>query len=100
MPVTVQDFKTAWADKPNRDVAYALAEQYVAENAATLEPSLGDKSSDEIVQVVELCRAAGNDDAATAATMYELVKFERRQIGGEIKKVVSFPAPKRKDGAK
>lgn len=81
---TIQEFRAAWADKPNRDAAHAIAAQYVAENAATLEPILGDKSSNELVQMIELARLAGNEDMVTAITMYELVKFERRQIGGAL----------------
>ena len=53
MAVTIQDFKDAWADKPNRDKAFALAEQYVAENEGILEPILGGKTSDELVAVVK-----------------------------------------------
>ena len=82
---TVQDFVSAWADKPNRDAAYAIAEQYVAENAATLEPILGGKSSDELVQLVDLARAAGNHDMAQVVTMWELVKFPRKNIGGIVR---------------
>lgn len=81
---TIQEFRTAWADKPNRAAAYPIAEAYVAENAATLEPILAGKSSNELVQLVELARLAGNDDMATAVTMYELVKFERKQVGGSL----------------
>jgi hypothetical protein len=81
---TVQDFRTAWADKANRDKAIEIAEQYIAENAASLEPILGGKSSDECVQLVGLSRLGGNDEMATVVTMWELVKFPRKQIGGAV----------------
>lgn len=81
---TVQEFRTAWADKPNRAAAHAIADQYVAENAATLEPILGGKSSDECVQLIELARLAGNEELVTAITMWELVQFERKRIGGTL----------------
>ena len=93
---TIEEFKAAWADKPNRDQAYAIAEQYVSENAAVLDPILGGKSSDELVKIVDLARAAGNDETATVTTMYELVKFERKQIGGAVNAVPLNP-PKRKE---
>lgn len=80
--VTVQDFKNAWANKADRAPAMALAEQYVAENAAVLDPILGGKSREELVKIVDLARAAGNDDMAWTVTMWELVKFPRQQIGG------------------
>jgi len=82
--VTVQEFRTAWADKENRGAAYALAEQYVAENATVLEAIAGGKTSDECVQIIEALRASNNPDMETAITMYELVKFERKQIGGSL----------------
>lgn len=98
--VTVQEFRDAWADKPNRDAAVALAEQYVAENAALLEPILGDKTSEELVQVIDLARAAGNEDMVTTVTMWELVHFERKEIGGTIAKVIDLSAARRKPGGK
>lgn len=82
--VTVQEFRSAWADKDNRATAYALAEQYVAENATVLEAIAGGKTSDECVQIIEALRASNNSDMETAITMYELVKFERKQIGGTL----------------
>lgn len=97
--VTIQDFKDAWADKPNRDKAFAIAEQYVAENEGILEPILGGKTSDELVAVVSLARAAGNDEMATAVTIWELVKFERKQIGGvATTRPVNLPTPLRQKG--
>ena len=98
--VTIQQFRDAWADKPNRAAAFALAEQYVNENAATLEPILGDKDSDECVQLVSLARAAGNDDMATVVSMWELVTFERRQIGGALNVTapVNFPVKRIRGG--
>ena len=82
---TVAEFEAAWADKGNREAAYAIAEQYVAENAATLEPILGGKSSDELVKLVDLARAAGNPEMAQVVTMWELVKFARKTIGGVVR---------------
>jgi len=82
--VTVKEFQIAWDDKPNRDKAYALAEQYVAENVTMLEAIAGGKTSDECVQIIEALRASNNPDMAIAITMYELVKFERKQIGGSL----------------
>ena len=82
--VSVHEFTSAWADKPNRDKAIAIAEKYIAENAATLDPILGGKTSDDCVNLVSLSRAAGNDDMATVVTMWELVKFPRKHIGGAV----------------
>ena len=97
--VSIQDFRDAWADKGNRaTVAFAIAEQYVAENAATLDPILGDKTSDELVGIVDLARAGGNQDMVTMVTMYELVKFERRQIGAAVSMLPKLPIPLRKKG--
>jgi hypothetical protein len=92
---TVQDFRTAWADKANRDKAIEIAKEYVAENAATLDPILGGKTSDDLVQMIDLARAAGNEDMVTSLTMYELVGFERREIGGAVRTRPSFTGPAR-----
>ena len=88
MAVTLEQFRAAWADKPNRDKAYALAEQYAKENAATLDPLLGGMDGEDLVRLVDLARLAGDEDNATAITIYELVKFERQDIGGHIAMVV------------
>lgn len=82
--VTVQEFRIAWADRDNRAAAYAIAEQYVTENETLLETIAGGKTSDECVQIIEALRASNNPDMETAITMYELVKFERKQIGGSL----------------
>ncbi|MGE3795891.1 MAG: hypothetical protein AB7I38_18470 [Dehalococcoidia bacterium] len=83
--VTVQDFRDAWANKADREPAMEIARQYVEQERAMLEPILGGKTRDELVKVVDLCRAAGNHNMATAATMWELVTFPRQQIGGDIR---------------
>jgi hypothetical protein len=81
---TIQDFRDTWADRSKRDSALELAELYVNENEDTLGPILADKSSDDCVQLVELARLAGNDDLVTTVTMWELVKFPRKDITGSL----------------
>lgn len=86
--VSIQDFRDAWADRANRDAAFAIAEQYVAENEATLAPILAGKSSDELVKMIDLAKLAGNRELADTIKLWELVKFERRHIGGTLRKVL------------
>ena len=82
--INISDFTSAWADKNNREAAYAIAEQYVAENSVMLEQMFGNKTSDELVQLVSLSRLAGNHEMAQMITIWELVKFPRKEIGGAI----------------
>jgi len=99
MTVTLQDFRDAWADKPNRDAAYALAEQWVEENRPQFEPIFGGKTSSELVTIIDAARAAGNEDVVTAATIWELVGFERKHIGGVVRSIPKVePAPRQKPG--
>lgn len=96
MAVTLQDFRDAWADKPNRDAALALAEQWVEENRATFEPIFGGKSSSELVAIIDAARLAGNEDVVTAATIWELVGFDRKNIGGTVRSIPNLEPARRK----
>lgn len=98
MTVTLQQFRDAWADKPNRAAAITLAEQYVAENRATLEPIFGGKSSTELVTIIDAARLAGSEDVVTAATIWELVGFERKHIGGAVRSIPVNEPRKREAG--
>jgi hypothetical protein len=93
---TIQEFRDAWADKPNRDKAIAIAEEYITENAAVLDPLFGDKTSPELVTLIDAARLAGNEDVVTALTMYELVHFERQEIGGAVRARPKFEGPARR----
>lgn len=95
---TIQQFREAWADKENRAAAFEIAREYVAENAALLDPILGNLDSDQLVGLIDLARLAGQDDEVTRLTMYELVGFERRNVGGSINMVGDANLPKRLRG--
>lgn len=84
---TIQEFKAAWeaSTKDDRSAAIALADQYVAENAALLESMFGGKSIAELCDLVSAFRQTGNMAMADAATAWELVKFPRQQIGGNVR---------------
>lgn len=84
---TIQQFRAAWdaSAKEDRSAAIALADQYVAENAAMLEAVFGGKSITELCDLVSAFRMAGNTAMADAATAWELVKFPRQQIGGNVR---------------
>lgn len=82
--VSVKDFETAWANKADRGPAMEIAQRYCEQERAVLEPIIGDKTSDELVQLIGLLRQAGNHEMAQAVTMWELCNFERRQIGGAV----------------
>jgi hypothetical protein len=92
---TLQEFREAMADRNTRDKALELALAYAEENADTYEPILGGKSSDELVTLVDMARAGGNDDLATAITIYELAKFERKNVGGTVEVRPELPTPQR-----
>lgn len=53
--------------------------------------TLEGKDSEQIVTLIDLYLKAGLEDDATLATMYELAKFERQQIGAKLTARVRLP---------
>lgn len=75
----------------------ALADSYVTDHPelfVTFEPYANPDGHEQLVTMVSILRESGFEDEATLATMFELARFKRQQIGVVTKAEVRLPGGK------
>ena len=84
MEAQVVAFDRAWCTGYRED-ARALAIDYVATHRAQLEKTLGGKTLEDLVKLVDGYRAAGRENERAIVDMWLLVEYQPQRIVGELR---------------